>query len=412
MNRFNTRTLRITTALVVLIILSVLGAWYVHMKSATAKIDVVSVSRGLSSVVPSFFGSVGSTEANIIGFLTGNSKNASSSTEQAPRLWHVVDTPVSGARFFGKGSTTIIRFVDRSTGHVLEAYPSSGTTKRITNTLIPHVYQAYFTSSSTVVLQTLSDAGVLTSVAASVQTATGTEAKLTAVSLPPNMLSLAVAPDGSKLFMLLPDGKGGSVGIVSDARGGSQKRIFFSGLSGWRAAWPANNRILLYQRASDGTPGSAFAVTPTGTITTILEHVPGLVVTETASSTRLYSTADGRSVSLFSANSAQGQATSIPLHTSAEKCVLVATGAFAYCAVPNTPPQGAFLRDWYRGAIHTKDTFWKINTMSGAYEQIIAPESELRVAVDAKNLTLSDDGGYLGFQDARDSSLWVLRIKP
>lgn len=411
MQRFNSRTMRIATALIVLLICSVLGAWYVHMKSATAKIDVISVSRGLSSVVPSFFGSVGSTESNIsgiLGFLTGGWSGSASSTEAAPRLWHVSDTPVAGARFFGTGSTTVVRFIDRSSGHMIEAAPADSSVRRITNTLIPHVYQAFFTSTSTVILQSLSDTGSLLSVVASVQAATGTEAKLVGTSLPQNMYSLAVSPDGQKLFMVLPDGNGGSVGIVSDVRGGSQNRVFFSGLTQWRAQWPMGSQIIVVQRASDGIPGTALSLTPAGAISSLLENIPGLVVSGDASGARLYSAANGQTLSLFATN-AKGKRVSVSLHTTAEKCVV--RGSSAYCAVPETSPEKTFLRDWYRGSVHTEDALWSVNLETGASERILQFVNEMRVSVDVKKVFLSDDGVYLGFQNAVDSSLWILRIK-
>lgn len=412
MQRFNSRTLRITTALLVLLMLSVLGAWYVHMKSAAARIDVVSVSRGLSSVVPSFFGSVGSTESNIsgiLGFLTGSGNGGATSTEEAPRLWHVSDTPVAGARFFGTGSTTVVRFVDRSSGHMIEASPADSSVRRITNTLIPHVYQAFFTSTSTAILQSLSNTGSLVSTVASVQAATGTEAKFVGTSLPQNMYSLAISPDGQKLFMILPDGNGGSVGIISDARGGSQKRIFFSGLTQWRAHWPTSARIVVVQRASDGIPGTALSLTPTGTLSALLENVPGLVISPGTPDTRLYSTSNGRTLTLFTTNT-NGKRIPVSLQTTADKCVV--RGPVAYCAVPETPPTGTFLREWYRGSVRTEDVIWRVTLETGASERFLQLASEQRVYVDIKNLFLSDDGAYLGFQNAADSSLWILRIKP
>lgn len=411
MQRLNTRTLRIAASLFVLLILAVLGAWYVHMKSATAKIDVVSVSRGLSSVVPSFFGSVGSTESNIsgiLGFLTGEGGESASSTERAPRLWHVTETPVAGANFFSTGSTTVVRFIDRSTGHLLEANPSESSTKRITNTLIPHVYEAYFTSSSTVILQTLSESGAVLSVAASVQSAAGTETKLAGVSLPQNIRSLAVSPDRTQIFMLLPNSPEGSVGIISDTRGGSQKRIFSSGLSQWRVLWPERTRILLIQNASDGVPGSAFSLTPSGALSQVLQGLPGLSLVAGPFGERLYSTSDGQGLTLTSSISAEKKV-SIDMQTVAEKCVVA--GVTAYCAVPKTPPQGVFLRDWYRGSVHTEDALWRVTLATGARELLFDP-SETRASVDAKNLFLSNDGEYLGFRDAGDGSLWMLRIKP
>jgi hypothetical protein len=122
---------------------------------------------------------------------------------------------------------------------------------------------------------------------------------------------------------------------------------------------------------------------------------------------------------------------SLPIKTISEKCVWAPSNApqsgapgghsvaqnviagkelVAYCAVPVSPVSGTYLRDWYRGAVHSEDSWWKVDVSAGTVERIFSPDANL--SLDVENPSIDGNGSYIAFMNAADKSLWMLRITP
>ena len=82
----------------------------------------------------------------------------------------------------------------------------------------------------------------------------------------------------------------------------------------------------------------------------------------------------------------------------------------AYCAVPQFVTSNAFLNDWYRGAIHTSDSWWRVDVSADTVELIFAPETD--TPIDVESPIMDDRGEHIAFINAIDKTLWLLRIKP
>ena len=68
------------------------------------------------------------------------------------------------------------------------------------------------------------------------------------------------------------------------------------------------------------------------------------------------------------------------------------------------------MEEWYRGALHTSDAWWKIDVSAGTAQTLYTPDSG--TSFDAEHPVIDESGGYIAFTNAADKSLWMLRIAP
>lgn len=396
-------------ALLVAVIGGSLG-WYFFITNKTDETTAAANARGADA---SFTGEVGSTYQNIAGEELGTTTVEVG--KAAPRLWHVVRTPVAGFGFGSRGTSIFI--AERATGNILRADPTTSSILRLTNTLIPKVSDALFSRNGDVVLRSTNDQNVVTSFAASISTstivtATSTPNVLEGTYLPQNIVAID-APNnqlGSKgLFYIAKVPEGGSIGVSSGWKGNGVKKMFSSSLSQWRAQALLDGRAVVVQAASDNVSGYAFLVHTNGSMKPLEGNLPGLTLLHHDSSDAyLYGTSDGGTLSLY-VKVGTSPAVKLPIETIADKCVWApGIGLIAYCAVPTSAPGTNFLAGWYNGSTHTQDVWWKIEAAEGKAERFFVPDT--RVNFDVEDPLIDETGSAIGFRDAADKSLWLLRI--
>ena len=166
---------------------------------------------------------------------------------------------------------------------------------------------------------------------------------------------------------------------------------------------------MLVQRASDSVMGYAYEL-KNGSLVPVLRALPGLtMLPKSGSQALLYGTSAKGALSLFTRLSAITTASRLPITTIADKCVWAEGSApTAYCAVPQTSPPEGFLDSWYRGEAHSSDALWRIDASAGSAELVFAPDSS--ISIDVENLSIDSSNRYVAFTNARDQSLWLLRL--
>ncbi|MDB5238234.1 MAG: hypothetical protein JWM46_504 [Candidatus Kaiserbacteria bacterium] len=411
MNTANHIVRYLAAAIIVALIGGLIG-WYVFVHRQVAATDATDAARGFGQT-SSFGASNGSTFQNTAaGFQSSSSTVATGATgTQAPRLWQVTSSPVAGMGFIA--STTRLNFVERATGNVLEADASQTKVTRLTNTLFAKIYEARFTQSGQVLLRAVTEGGAVTTFLGTMATSSSDQINvpvaLTGIYLAQNIRTVAVRDSSAQLFFISPL-SGGASGITTDWKGVVQKKIFSSALVGWQARWLNDGKIYLVQNATDNVNGSAFQLGATGTLTPLLTTLPGLtVLPRSGSSALLYSTSDNGTLTLFAKASASENAVALPIHTVADKCVWSPwTELVAYCAVPASVGTNTFLQDWYAGAVHTQDSWWKVDVTAGTAEQLYATDP--KYALDVQDPVIDLGGAYIAFINNLDRSLWMLKI--
>jgi hypothetical protein len=412
---------RYLIAIVIVLTLAGLLAWYLFLKSHTDTTVQIDDARGIDSAAPSFTGSTGSTYKNIAQTTVDDTGNKSAeATSAPPTLWRVSQTPTAGMGFVQDSSGLKLNFVERASGNVFSADLATGKVERLTNTLLPKTYVAAFTNDGAVTLRSTDDIGKTTLFAGIVppkkapvtaEIATSAPVALKGAYLAQNITDLAVNPKAHEMFYILPDPKVGVIGIRSAWDGTGQKRVFESGIIGWRPTWLSDGKIILTQYPAYDIAGSAYTLESTGILTPIIRNIPGLtILPQTSSKTYIYGTGTNGTLTLY-VQKDKKDAELLPVKTVADKCVWnPKDNTMAYCAVPNSLGSGDFIDNWLQGRIHTSDTWWEVNTKDDTAQIIFVSDNPYENSIDVIQPTIDQTGSYISFMNGVDLSLWALRI--
>jgi hypothetical protein len=244
-------------------------------------------------------------------------------------------------------------------------------------------------------------------------TSTSTSKVLDGIYLQENIVSIGVTnhqktSDG--IFFIARNPDGSAVGATATWKGLSQKKLFTTAMTQWRSQRLADGRIIITQNPSDGVSGYSFAVNSAGVMKSVVADQPGLTVLfHDTSGAYLYSTSNNGELELY-VQSGNGEVAKLPIATTADKCVWApGIGLIAYCAVPQPVSDTLFLQHWFQGVAHTSDAIWKIEAASATVERFFTTDTN--VSVDAEDLAMDETGSYIGFRDASDKSLWMLRVQ-
>lgn len=404
----NKTTVRNIALVFVGIIFAGLLGWYWFLSSETDDTATLGEARGFGESIPSFSDDSGSTFANIV---SGVETNIEEGMGRPPRLWRITASPVAGAGFVGS-TTPELYFVERSTGYVFRVDPTISAVRRLTNTLFAKTYEAFVGVSGRALLRGLAESGAITTVSGVASSTEASANSFVSRELPPSIRSIVFSPDAREVFYLIPDGGSGFAGVRAASDGTTPKKIFSTTLSNWQSTWTAGDGIVLTQNAASDVEGSAYTLSDSGVLTPLVRRIEGLsALPDPRSDALLYSSSADGGVSLFAQPAKNGTSIRVSLSTVTDKCVWdpVSPGT-AFCAVPTAIQPGAFIDNWYRGAVHTSDSWWKVDARSGAVEELYVG-GEPENLPDVSRPTIDPTGSYISFIDSRDTSLWLFRIK-
>jgi hypothetical protein len=315
------------------------------------------------------------------------------------------------------GTTTQLMYAQQATGHIFAADPATHALDRRSNVLAPKTYRAAFAYDGSFVIQMIDEDGAIRSIAgtpsASSSDATSTSSPATlGRDLPRNLRALALEPSKRTLFWLVVDPKGGMTAAAVPWGTATGTRLFSTPIGSWHLFAPNNNTYYAVLAGEDDLPGYAYQVTAKGALLPLVRDVPGLSFLPSSDpSVFLYSSATGGTLSLYAKSGASSTATLLPVHTIADKCAWEPGKAqIAYCAVPVQTPSGPFLGPWYRGMVHTADSWWEIDAAHGTAREMYSLQKADDEDIDVLRPTVDPTGNYIAFLDGNDQSLWLLRI--
>ncbi len=422
-----------TFTLIVLIILIALGGGYYWFFVRVPSLSVNTGSGSNGSSGNGIFASFGQTgQSNSGGKTSASSTNTRSTAPTAlavPALRELSAMPVGGMMSSTTASTTILRWIDRGTGHIYQAYGDDTAIEEISNTTIPMIYESYWNIPATAFIfqsltensdavtsfyATLSPASPVTASTSS-STAQLTPYSLTGSPLPSGTLAMAISPvsgkTGNQVFTLVKDGSGGATGYVSNFDGTKKTQIFNTPLQQLNVQWPNANMITLTTKGTAFGTGFLYFINPkTGTFNKIIGGVNGLAtLTNNDASKVLYShtnpAGNGMTTSVY--NLATGQSQDLPFDTLAEKCFWsrLQTNDL-YCAIPSSIPAANYPDAWYQGTVSFSDSIWEIDTITGDVHELVDLTKTARQSIDAENLELSPTENFIYFVNKKDLSLW------
>lgn len=406
-----------TIALLLLVVVGIFGYLYFSGNKA-----VVSIFKG--GVFPSS-SDIGSATPS--GSLQAGSDTSTTTINSDPsipqRIHQITADPISGSIVIESGSTTLVRYVDRATGHIYEAPIDIGAPTQISNTTIPKISEALWVpDGSAVYLRYLGVSGSLKTFYAKIKASSGTSTDMSPYTLegnflPDNITSLSLAPNGVKIFYL---GSGGNsaIGVITNQDGSKKVQVFSSPLDNWQSMWSETGSLLLTSNAASSIPGisSLLSNVTSGkglSQNKILTNIFGLSTSISPSGEYvIYSEIVNGTVVLkaISLKEKVPTARTLSLKTLPEKCVWSKKDkGTLFCAIPQNISGSNVPDSWYQGVVSFVDTFWKINITSGETNLIYSPQSS-NYQYDAINLGLNTDESYLVFTNKKDNSLWSLQL--
>jgi hypothetical protein len=390
---------RAITLTVVILALVALSWWYLYIGRQQSSIDEVAAGRGFGSAIPTFEAPGGSTFNNLLGSLPAVS---SGNEKKRPRLSQVHAAPVAGFRL----SSTSIQYMDRS-GYLYTADLEYERVARTTNTLIPRVYKALLGSDAMF--------GFAFDEGGEAEAFVGVMGKATSTGVLPgiqtrslgNSVRAAAATDGGLLTLVENPGGGTSL-VASRFDSTSPELILRSAISAWNIE-TAGERIALVEKSGTGLPASAYEIVDKE-LTLLVKDAPGLTLRlREGSGALLFGTDTG----VLSLSVRTDEERPVSLKTIAEKCVWApedTENPLAYCAVPVEIPSERFLDDWYRGAVRTRDSWWRIDASDASVKEVYSPP-DIALGLDVANPQVDPSGEHIVFQNKYDESLWVLRTR-
>ncbi len=354
------------------------------------------------------------------GGVNGNNNASSSPTEVViPALRLLSATPIGGYGASTTASTTVVRWVDRGRGNILEAKGDSLEITTLSNTLLPRTYESIWNKNITAFIGSIlsNDNETISTVYASLyphSTSTlVTPYELRGKSLPDGIVSSAASPKKDRVFLfVVQNGRG--IGYIAPLNGGSATQIFTTPITKVNVEWPEENTIAIATKGSATEGGFLYFVNPkTGVWKKIIGPLTGISSRVSHDAKYVFVSAAGKGDTVvsfvYSVTSSTG--TDAVIQTLADKCVW---GNFykemVYCGVPFQPVSGTYPDDWYKGTLSTIDKIWQVNATTGEVHLISSVFSEAKRSIDAFNLGLDEKDDFLFFMNKNDLSLWSLDL--
>ena len=335
-----------------------------------------------------------------------------------PKLRQLSSTPVAGMSASTTASSSLVRFMDRGTGHIYEADDVSNEIKKLSNTTLPKIYEGYWNKNLTaLVLRYLRDESDVVSnfyaelrLAATSTTNTAYEVK--GKYLSPDISQVTISPQGDKIFTWnIENGRG--MGYTSTFDEKNKVRVADTHLTQVVAEWPEANTVTLATKASASAAGYFYSLDiRNGSLKKIVGGFRGLAGKLNKDASRaLFSSGGLNTIRTSYINTKDDVVQEILFKTLADKCVWSTLRKNeVYCAVPTEIAKGVYPDDWYKGTISFIDQIWHLDTTTGEVHLLANLLDLSNKLVDATELALDPKENFLYFINKRNLTLWSLDL--
>lgn len=323
-------------------------------------------------------------------------------TGPVPTLRQISNVPTAGGIIFNTEENTVIRYIERSTGHIFETTINSLEQNRISNTTIPRIQESTWSpDGEMVILRYLDENEVLKSFYGKVLKDVGA---LEGWFLSNNITDIAVHEDGD-IFYIRRVGNDAE-GFISNFDGTNSRTVFSSKIYDWTALW-IENSIGVATKSSRGVNGFLYQL-QSGVRTKLLSANGLLTKINTDGTKILFSTSNTNGTRLWIYDRDSKGTTRVPFTTLAEKCVW-GTNFTLFCASPYSTVDGIVPDDWYKGVFSFSDDIWFYNTETETAQLIYDANANGKV-FDAINLVIDSEQKMLLFTNKDDLTLWGLSL--
>lgn len=335
-----------------------------------------------------------------------------------PKLRQLSLAPVAGMSASSTASSSVVRFMDRGTGHVYEMDDISNTARKLSNTTLPKIYESYWNRNlNALVLRYLRDETDTISNFYAELRSTGTSTSETPYEikgkyLSPDISQIAISPQGNKVFTWnIENNKGVGYTAAFDETG--RVKVADTPLTQVIIDWPEANTVTVATKASAAASGYFYSIDiRNGVMKKIAGSIRGLTGKLSKDATKLiYSSGNLNTIRTFLVNVKDSSSEEVIFRTLADKCIWSALRkSEVYCAVPSEIPDAIYPDDWYSGKVSFIDQIWHLDAATGEVHLLANLLDLSDKLMDATDLALDPNENYLYFINKRDLTLWSLDL--
>ncbi|KND47985.1 MAG: hypothetical protein AB201_00060 [Parcubacteria bacterium C7867-006] len=328
------------------------------------------------------------------------------------KLRKISEEPVAGAGTLDSKAGTVVRYIEKATGHIYEVELFSPRQARISNTTIPVVYDAVWgnKNDSLVARYLKDDNQTVDTYSLTVKNlSTSTENTITGIAMPANIDD--VSSYGSTIFFLIKSDSGSS-GFTSNFDGSKKKQVWNSQIKELSSQFINSKTVALTTKPAQNIPGYLYFVdTTTGSSKRVLGDIAGLSTLLDGLGSQVVFLEQTNDAKLFLYNIKNKTKTNITPTTFPEKCVWSKKDtSVLYCAVPRDYLSGNSLISWYKGIVSHSDDIWKFDLKNNTSNIIEDLGSNAKEDIDVIKPFLSENEQYLIFMNKKDNTLWSLDL--
>jgi hypothetical protein len=421
---------RSTFIIIILIFIALIGVgMYVFIYSNSLSTNTDTETTPIDGFSP-FARNTIIPNTNTISTTTTTATTSTNTEIELPKLRKLSDTPVGGmsasttrvksTNLINKYTdTTIVRFIDRGTGHIYEANDTDQTINKISNTTLPKIYESYWNkNSNNFILRYLKEnSDTITNFYAEIRpTTTGTSSSGTPFEikgryLSPDINQIAVSPTGDKIFTWNIE-NGNGIGYISSFDEKNKTKIVDTPITQVNISWPETSTVTITTKGSSSASGYSYSInTKTGKMNKILGGIRGLSTKMSSDGKNILYSAGGSKITTNLLSIKDEKVNEVIFRTLADKCIWsTLRKTEVYCAVPTEIPLGQYPDDWYKGKVSFVDQIWFLDTVTGEVHLLANLLSLSNELIDATDLMLDQKENFLYFVNKRDLSLWSLDL--
>jgi hypothetical protein len=333
-------------------------------------------------------------------------------TNYTQKLREISAEQVAGAGVLDVKAGTVVRHVEKTTGHIYETELFSTIQNRISNTTIPTAYDAVWgNKNNSLVVRYLKDDnhtvdtyGLLLK-----EVSTSTENTVSAVKFPEDIKE--ISSFGASVFTLQTSNSS-SIGYISNFDGSKKIQIWNSPIKEVTSQYVNVKTIALTTKPHQNFGGFLFFVdTGNGQVKKILGNVFGLSSLVNDIATQVLFLDQGNTPKLFVFDIKSKSSTPLTPTTFPEKCVWSKKDKnIFYCAVPQEFIGRDSLTLWYQGSTSFTDNIWKFDIKNNVSSMVGELFNESNEQIDVIKPILSENEQYIVFINKIDNSLWSLDL--
>ncbi len=397
----------IIALITVFVIVVMFSVWWFYQLSQDGE-----KTKSLESFVDTYiFGSPsGSDDGGIFG---RRGDDLGDGEDELAKLRKITSVPVAGfISYTDDRGDTIVRYIEKATGHIYEAYMDSTTVERLSNTTIPKIQNTVWVDKDNLILQYL-DGEVVKSFYGNIvvpeEEGIKVVGKTEGVFLWDDVLGIVASGDKIMYFLENTDG---SRFFQSDLDGENSTVLFDTPLTEWLMQKPSNDILSITSKPSATVSGYVYLVDKNiGKLEKILDRTMGLTTLVSNNAKAVIFSRSRTGGFDLNLHSIEGNETSrLDINTLPEKCVWNNEDIYIYCGVPNEIETGFYPDIWYQGLTSFSDNIVKLDTRDGELKVIASPSLLTREEIDLIKLELGPKEENLFFINKKDSSLWVLEL--